>query len=165
MRQWWQTRSVSERRMLGVGMLVIGATLYYLLLLEPLLLARERVETRVAAERALGLELAALTAEAAKLRRRGDTRRAFDAAGSLLAVVNVSAARAGTQRTTRRMTPLGASGVTLFLDDVAFADLAAWLVALDVEYGVEVERAALDSVRPGVVDAQLTLRARGLSER
>jgi general secretion pathway protein M len=165
MRQWWQARSASERRMLGLGMVAVGAALYYLLALEPLLLARERIETRLAAERALGAELSALTAEAARLRLRGDTRRLFDADGSLLAVVNVSAARAGTQRATKRMTPLGASGVTLFLDDVAFADLATWLVALDVEYGVEVERAALDSVRPGVVDAQLTLRARGLSDR
>jgi len=165
MRQWWQARAASERRMLGLGMIAVSATLYYLLLLEPLLLARERLETRVAAERTLGVELGALTAEAAALRRQGDTRRLFDATGSLLAVVNASAARAGTQRATRRMTPLGASGVTLFLDDVAFTDLVTWLVALDVEHGVEVERAALDSANPGVVDAQLTLRARGMSER
>lgn len=160
MRQWWQARTGSERRVLALGAAVVAIMLYYLLVIEPLTLARERLALRVAAERTLGAELQTLAAEAATLRARSDPRASFDASQSLLAVINASAARAGTRGNTKRMTPLGQSAVTLFLDDVAFSDLAAWLVALDLEHGVAVERAALDAVRPGVVDAQLTLRAR-----
>ena len=161
MREWWSSRSVSERRLLGVGMGVIACALYFVLVVEPLTAARTRAELRLAAATALGNELEALAAEAAALRQQGDPRTPWRGDQPLLAVINTSAIAADTQRATRRLTPLGADAVTVCLDDVEFAALASWLLDLDTRYGVAVERASLDRVRPGVVDAQLTLRTRG----
>lgn len=161
MREWWSGRSVSERRLLGVGMGVVMVALYFVSVLEPLTAARARAELRLAAATALGTELEALAAEAAALRQPGDPRTPWRGDQPLLAVLNASAVAADTQRATRRLTPLGADAVTVVLDDVEFAALAGWLLDLDTRYGVAVERANIDRVRPGVVDAQLTLRTRG----
>ena len=100
-------------------------------------------------------------AQAAALRASSDSRRRFDGDVSLLSVVNTTAAQAGTRELTRRINPLGPRAVSLFIDDVPFTDLARWLTTLDSGHGVEVERAVLDATRPGLVDAQVTLRARG----
>lgn len=158
---WWSARSSSEQRLLVLGAGAILAALYFLVILEPLGLARERLLVQLEAERSLATDLGALTREAARLRANVDDRVRFDTRASLTTVVNTSAARAGTQRYTRRMTPLGKTGLSMFLDDVPFTQLAAWLTALDREHGVEVERAMFERKRAGLVDAQLTLRARG----
>lgn len=160
---WWEARSASEQRLLAIGACAILAMCYFLLVLEPLWLARERALVQVNAERTLAGELATLAAEAATLRGRVDNRTRFDPGASLTTVINTSAARAGTQAHTRRMTPLGKTGVTLFLDDVPFTELAAWLATLDAQHGIEVERAMLETRQPGLVNAQLTLRARGVA--
>ncbi|MEQ8234260.1 MAG: type II secretion system protein GspM [Gammaproteobacteria bacterium] len=161
MRAWWQARSPSERIVLGAGAAVVLAALYYVLVVEPLALERERLRVRVGAQLALNSELAAAADEARRLRANTDSRRRFTPGESILSVVNATAARTGTREFLRRINPVGAGAVSLYLDDVAFADLARWLVMLDEGHGVEVERAVLDAVRAGVVDAQLTLRARG----
>lgn len=161
MRQWWTARSPSERRLLLTGALIVCATLYYVLLLEPMLQARKRQLTQLSAAQALHATLDDYAAQATELRASSDSRQRFDSDASLLSVVNATAAQAGTRELTRRINPLGPRAVSLFIDDVPFADLARWLTTLDRAHGVEVERAVLDATRPGLVDAQVTLRARG----
>jgi len=160
MRQWWTARSPSERRLLLAGGLVVFTTLYYVLLLEPLLQARERQLTQLRAAQSLQTAIEDYAAQATQLRANSDSRRRFDSDASLLSVVNATAAQAGTRERTRRINPLGPRAVSLFIDDVPFDDLARWLTTLDRGHGVEVERAVLDATRPGLVDAQVTLRAR-----
>ncbi len=161
MRSWWNARTPSERILLACGALIVFTALYFVFVVEPLGEARARHLTRLAAARALNTELAALGADAQALRARGDGRVPFDAGASILSLLNTTAARAGTQAHTRRITPLGPRGVTLSLDDVPFDRLTDWLVTLDLEHGVEVQRARIERVQPGTVDAQLTLHGRG----
>ncbi|MGR8921206.1 MAG: type II secretion system protein GspM [Gammaproteobacteria bacterium] len=160
MRQWWQSRTDSERVFLGVGAACLLAAAYFVLLIEPLQERRTLSDLRLRAAAALGRDLAGFAGDAVELRGQVDTRRRFPADASILSVVNRTAGRAGTQEFTRRITPSGPDAVALFLDDVPFDALAGWLVRLDAEHGVDVERAVLERTEPGLVDAQLTLRAR-----
>lgn len=76
-------------------------------------------------------------------------------------MLTTSARDAAIQAYTRKIAPVGNAAVSVLVEDVPFADLAAWLVALDQRQGVEIERISIASAAtPGLVSAQMTLKAR-----
>ena len=83
MRVWWDARSASERLWLSVGALVVAASAWYLLLVEPLNEARRLALTRVNAAE-LHQELVELSDEAVQLGLHGSAYAAFDAGSSIL---------------------------------------------------------------------------------
>lgn len=162
MRAWLEQRTQSERRLLlAAGLVVVGA-LYFLLVLEPLNGANARLRTQIGAATDLERRLAAMTQELAGLHGGGAGPRAsFPPDAALLSVLTNSAHAEGLQDYTRKMAPLGPHVVSLMLEDVPFAALAGWLVKLDREQGIEVERVAVSAAKnPGLVDVQLSLKAR-----
>ena len=162
MRSWFEQRTRSEKITLAAGLLVVLAAVYYLLLIEPLTLANARLTTQVSAARDLERHLGELAQELAALQGAGGVRANFPASSSLLSVLTTSAHAAGLQEYTKKLAPVSTNAVSLVLDDIPFAALAAWLMALDREQGIEVERVSLAAAaKPGVVSAQLTLKARG----
>ena len=141
---------------------MVVAALYFLLIIDPLSQANARLATRVNAARDLEAHLTQLSQEvkgfgggAAK------TRSTLPPGASLLNVVTTSAHTAGVQKHTKKMVPVGVNALSLYLDDMPFAELASWLVSLDEQQGVEVERATIEALpTTGTVRADLTLKAR-----
>ena len=161
MRAWLEARSRSELLILALAAVVVVGALYFLFVLEPLQLANARLQSRLAAEQALQKELVALREEVAQLRRTVDTGVAFPTGASLLSVVTATARDAGVQQYTRKMTPAGNDALSLVLEDIPFSALSAWLVALDRDQGVEVDRISIDlGTQPGVVSSQMMLKTR-----
>lgn len=162
MRAWFDTRADSEKMLLGVGALTIIAALYFLLVIDPLSQANARLATRVGAARELQGHLVQLADEVKGLGGGAAKARATLPVGaSLLTVVTTSAHLSGVQEHTRKMAPVGANALSLYLDDMPFAQLADWLVKLDEQQGIEVERATIEALPiVGTVRADLTLRAR-----
>ncbi len=160
MRTWWETLSFSEQVILYVGAFMLIASAWYVFLVEPLIEARELVLARVHAARALHRDLRELGGDVRELSAQGRAYKLFERDLSMISVINQTGARTGTQGFIKRINPLGADSVSLFLDDVPFARLSAWLIALDDGYGVMVDRAVLERAQPGLVDGQLTLTAR-----
>ncbi len=162
MRAWFDSRTDSEKVLLGMGALSLIGALYFLLLIDPLSQANARLAIRVGAARELQGHLVQLAGEVKVLGGGGAKARATLPAGaSLLTVVTTSAYGAGVQQHTRKMAPVGANALSLYLDDIPFAQLADWLVKLDEQQGIEVERATIEALPlVGTVRADLTLRAR-----
>ena len=162
MRAWFDSRVDSEKMLLGVGALTIIAALYFLLVIDPLSQANARLATRVGAARELQGHLVQLADEVKGLGGGAAKARATLPVGaSLLTVVTTSAHLSGVQEHTRKMAPVGANALSLYLDDMPFAQLADWLVKLDEQQGIEVERATIEALPiVGTVRADLTLRAR-----
>lgn len=161
MRAWLEQRTQSERRLLMLAGLVVAGALYFLLVLEPLNAANARLRTQIGAAGDLDQRLAAMTQELAGLHGGGGPRKSFPPDAALLSVITTSAYAEGLQEYTRKMAPLGPHVVSLMLEDVPFAALAGWLVKLDRDQGIEVERVAVSAAKhPGLVDAQLSLKAR-----
>lgn len=158
---WLSTRSRAERFGLGLlAVVVVGAT-YFLLVWEPLSLAHARLLTRVAAERDLARHLTDVGARARLLEAERTPRTPYAGDANLLTFVTAQARAAGVQSYARKLSPSGADAINLMLENVPFATLAGWLVVLDDEHGVEVERINVSASKAaGFVTAQITLRAR-----
>jgi general secretion pathway protein M len=158
---WISTRSRSERIGLGLLVVVVFGAAYFLLVWEPLSLAHARLVTRVAAEHDLARYLTDVSARARLLEARQTPRTPYAGDVNLLTFVTAQARAAGVQAYTRKLTPSGADAINLMLENVPFSTLAGWLVALDEEHGVEVERINVSASKAaGLVMAQIMLRAR-----
>ena len=162
MRAWFASRSDSEKVLLSAAAITVIGALYFLLLVDPLSQANERLRTRVGAARDLQAHLKQLADEVKVLGGSAKQARATLPAGaSLLTVVTTSAHVSGVQEHTKKMAPVGANALSLYLDDMPYTQLASWLVKLDEQQGIEVERATIEALPvAGAVRADLTLRAR-----
>lgn len=161
MRAWFESRNESEKRLLTFGALVVAGALYFLLVIDPMSQANARLATRLRAAQDLEAHLTTLAGEMKSLGGAGKQRTTLPPGASLLNVVTTSAHAAGVQQHTKKMAPVGANALSLYLDDMPFNELAQWLVKLDEQQGIEVERATIEA-RPitGTVRADLTLKAR-----
>lgn len=75
---------------------------------------------------------------------------------ALMALVTRSAGEAGL--TLQRFEPSGDSAIRVWMENVAYAEVAAWLERLNTEHGVVIDQAAMDRKdSPGVVSVRLTL--------
>ena len=158
---WFESRNDSEKLLLSVGALVIAGALYFLLLIDPLSQANARLAIRVSAAQDLEAHLLKLSEQVKNSGGGAQQRATLPPGASLLNVVTTSAYTSGVQAHTRKMAPVGANALSLYLDDMPFAQLASWLVSLDEQQGIEVERATIEALPVvGTVRAELTLRAR-----
>lgn len=75
---------------------------------------------------------------------------------ALMALVTSSAREAGLAL--QRFEPSGDDAIRVWLDGVAYADVASWLERLSTEHGVVIDQAAMDRGNdPGSVSVRLTL--------
>ncbi|AZT83791.1 type II secretion system protein M [Marinobacter sp. NP-4(2019)] len=75
---------------------------------------------------------------------------------ALMALVTRSAGESGLSL--QRFEPSGNSAIRVWLEDVPFADVAAWLESLSTDHGVVIDQAAMDRKdAPGIVSVRLTL--------
>lgn len=75
---------------------------------------------------------------------------------ALMSTVTRSAGDAGLSL--QRFEPSGEDGIRVWLDNVPFNQVAAWLETLNSDYGIAIDQAALDRGKsPGQVSVRLTL--------
>lgn len=76
---------------------------------------------------------------------------------ALMSTVTRSASEAGL--TLQRFEPSGEQAIRVWLEQVPFNQVAAWLEQLTGEYGIQIDQAALDrGETPGMVSVRLTLK-------
>lgn len=75
---------------------------------------------------------------------------------ALMALVTRSAGESGLSL--QRFEPSGSDAIRVWLEDVSFAEVAAWLEGLNSNHGVVIDQAAMDKQdEPGIVSVRLTL--------
>ncbi|HBC34601.1 MAG TPA: type II secretion system protein M, partial [Marinobacter adhaerens] len=75
---------------------------------------------------------------------------------ALMALVTRSAGEAGLSL--QRFEPSGEDAIRVWLENVPFAEVAAWLERLNGNHGVVIDQAAMDRAsEPGRVSVRLTL--------
>lgn len=154
---WWQGRQARERVLLAAGGVALLATLYFLLIVEPLTAREARLNKAIAGE----IETQAwLEAQRPRL-TTADTstpRERLPDGASLLAAINESAAASEVSAQLTRVTPAGARGASLSFSEVPYATFMRWLLDLDARYGARVERIRLERAEaPGIVNVDLSL--------
>ncbi|MBY5935921.1 type II secretion system protein GspM [Marinobacter nauticus] len=153
------TRDCQALTALGIALLL---ALIYLLIWQPV----TQFHDRAASNRENAAELLAwMQANETTIQRLGTTGgAATTAAGAdkpedgraLMALVTRSAGEAGLSL--QRFEPSGEDAIRVWLENAAYADVAAWLERLHSNHGVVIDQAALDRGNgPGQVSVRLTL--------
>lgn len=154
---WWHGLAERERALLAIGGGAIAATLYWIVVVEPLAAREARLVGMLAAEHETQQWLAARRSPPGSGVSRPDRERLPDGA-SLLAVINDSATANAVLNDLSRVTPVGPRRVTLAFTQVPYANFMRWLLAVDTRYGATVDHIRLDRAdAPGVVDVDLSL--------
>lgn len=159
MTPWWRARTLRERLVLAVGVVLLAGMLLHVLWWQPL--SRETAALRDAVER-LERDLEWMEHAAAQIRtaavRSGLPAPAAQTAGSLVTVVDQAARGAGLGRALMQLDPQGADKVRIRLEGAAFDVLLAWVATLEQEAGIRVESATVEPASgPGSVDVRMVL--------
>ncbi len=156
LRDQWNKLAPGERRLATIGGVLVGVTLLYVLLWLPVQKELARLRVSVPEERT---QLQRMRLQAASIKPLRARSGAKPAAGTLLSVIEQSAAARGMRGFVTRMEADGGSGVQLTLEAVPFNSLLSWLSDLQDSHSLLVESTSLDAhTAPGTVNAKLKLR-------
>lgn len=155
----WNALAPGERRMLGFGAPLAVLLLGWAFAWHPLAMKRADLQRQVEQQQRDLASLRAGTAEVERLHATGMRSRADRQGRSLLALADATARGDGLERALRRVEPVGARGVRVDFEAVAFDRLVAWLEGLSRDYGVEANDLSADRADGiGLVNARVTLQ-------
>lgn len=158
---WLDGLSARERLLVLVTGVFTLAALFWLLLVQPLLLHKARAEDRLREQQLLLAELTQLAA------RGGPELRAAAAPGagagqSLVVLIDRSVRERGLGTFLRRNQPDGQDSIRLRLENVPFDQLVEWLADLQGRYGLAAVSVTIDPASDrGRVDTNLVLAQSG----
>ncbi len=149
---FWSARSEQERRFLTVGGAVLGAALFYAVLLAPALDGSAKLRKSLPELRQQAAELQALSVEAAALRGQSNIAPAPITRDGLQSSLTA-------RGLTAQSLSLTGEYAKLQLNGVPFAALVVWLDAVRGESKLLVQDASISAQdSAGMVNATLTLR-------
>ena len=149
---WYAGLQERERRMVGIGAVVLGLLLLVGGVLLPLQSAVSSAVKRNAAKREdlVWMRVSAPEIQAGRAALMNDTGEAP------VVVVDRVGREAGLGSALRGTQPSG-NGVRVQLEAAPFDTLITWLANLDQRYGLAIESITVDrAARPGVVNANIT---------
>ncbi|GAA0722410.1 type II secretion system protein M [Dokdonella soli] len=156
---WWQALAPNERRMLGIGTVIVVVLLGWALLWHPLAAKRAELEQNVENQRRDLAYVRLGAAEVEKLRSAGTRSRADRQGKSLLALADATARAAGLDAALKRVEPVGARSVRVSFEAANFDALVQWIEGLSKGYGVEASDLSADRADGiGLVNARVTLQ-------
>lgn len=153
LQQWFNGLESRERLLVSIGAVVVGLTLLYLLIWEPVAKAHQHREADLATSRQLANRIERLTGQANNNVGGGSTRGL-----SLLSAVD-QASKSGTlNKPLSRIQPEGDTEVKVWLEAVSFDALVRWIDQLHQRDGIVVRSAQIEKdATSGLVSAQLSL--------
>ena len=153
LQQWFNGLEDRERLLVSIGALIVGITLLYLIVWEPMAKAHLHRETDLAAARQLATRIELLAGQAHSSPGSGASRGL-----SLLAAVDQASKSGILNRPLTRIQPEGDAEVKVWLEAVSFESLARWIAQMQTRDGIVVRAAQIEKdASPGTVSAQLSL--------
>ncbi|MBZ0333411.1 type II secretion system protein GspM [Marinobacter sp. AL4B] len=151
-----------DRQALTVLLIALAIAVLYFAIWRPV--SDYRSSAEVSRENA-GELLAWMQANESAIQRLGNAGASNSASNAtdrpedgraLMALVTRSASEAGLSL--QRFEPSGNNAIRVWMEDVLYADVAAWLERLDAQHGILIDQAAMDrGNEPGKVSVRLTL--------
>lgn len=158
MNAWWQNLSAGDRRIVLLGTTVLALLLYWAVLFDPAQAGRRRLAAQVAAAETDLAFMQQASRQLASLHGSGASSPLDRAGRSLLAVADGSARDARLGNAIKRIEPVSASRVTVWLEAADFDVVAAWLEQLEARYGIRVDEYSFQRAQAtGTVDARIGL--------
>ena len=158
MSAWWSGLSERDRRMLSIGGVVVAVLLFWALWFDPLLQSRRSLADSVKQAEADLVYMQAASQRLAAMQSSGSAS-GFDRGGrSLLALADASAREAQLANVLKRIEPVSAGRVSVWLEAAPFDAMAGWLEQLQNRYGIRAEEVSVAlAAAPGQVDARIVL--------
>lgn len=160
MREWWYGLEARERRTLTIGGIALAVIVFIFAVWLPAHRGVERLQARVAEQRALLGWMQQAAAEVRALRGRGASApRAREGGQALYALADETARAAGLGQSIREVSPSGENRVRVDLQGAEFDTLVRWLAGLRNEYGIQASPLSVrETDPPGRVNAQVVLQ-------
>jgi general secretion pathway protein M len=153
LQQWFNGLESRERLIVSIGAIVVGLTLLYLLIWEPVAKAHQHREADLALSRQLANRIERLPAQDAKNAGGGSSRGL-----SLLSAVDQASKTGTLNKPLSRIQPEGDTEVKIWIEGVSFDALVRWIDQLHQRDGIIVRAAQIEKdPSPGAVSAQLSL--------
>jgi general secretion pathway protein M len=152
---WWNARLPRERQILAAGAAVVAVLLFYSIVWNPVVKARHRAEVELRETRAFAHRLETIAVDVERM--RGTASAASTRNLSLLTAVGQAARQPELGKEPSRIEPDGEKEVKVWIDDVPFDALVAWLQQTQTQFGIVVSSAELERKADGVVTARLSM--------
>ncbi|MBB3121876.1 type II secretion system protein GspM [Pseudoduganella violacea] len=153
--EFWNARTEQERKLLTIGGAVVGLALFYVLLVDPALSGRAKLNKELPELRQQAAELQALAVEAAALNGQPSVPPAPMSRESINTSLQARGLTAQNVMVTGEYAKLEFKGV-------AFAGLVTWLDAMRRENQLTVQETTVTAQSTaGMVDAAVTLHQSG----
>ena len=159
MKDWFNGLEKREKLYLIIGSVVCVLTLYYLLVLEPLVKSKHQAISKHANTVELLQYMKSSEQEVKRLRQQLATQIPKVAKEKLLGVVDQGLRTAGIDKDLKSISPEPDEGVRLRFDEVDFNKLITWLGNASNQHGIQVDQITVtDTAEPGVVKAGLLIK-------
>jgi len=157
MKQWWAELNARERLILVSGASVLLFLLVFLFIWEPMVKEQSRLQDVVVKLRADKVWMQQAARQVKQLRGNGAVAR--QPVTSLLGVINSTARPVLKGAELKRVEEDRNAGVRVWIESVAFDDLAIWLGDLKRRYGIDASSVSVERIaRPGRVNVRLILQ-------
>lgn len=152
LKSWWQSLPPKDQKMLRLGGIVLAPLLFYMLIIDPMHIAKDQaLDQRNAAREAF----ATMSQKAAEIKASG--KASSVATGSLLSFIENSAQKQGLRQYLKRLQPSGNDNIQITLEGAGYQPLISWLDTLRKQ-GIHSKRAEIKrDNKTQTINAQLML--------
>lgn len=153
LQQWFTGLNARERLLVSAGLVIVGITLLYLIIWEPVAKAHLQREADLATARQVAVRIELLAGQARSNPSAGASRGL-----SLLSAVDQASKSGLLNKPLSRIQPEGDAEVKVWLEAVSFESLIGWIAQMQTRDGIIVRAAQIEKdAAPGTVSAQLSL--------
>lgn len=158
---WYGSLDARERMLVSITGIIVIATLFYLLLWEPIYkgLDEERLKRENQQSNLVWMQQAA--AEARSLKASGARSTVRNSNSPVSLSIEQSIGTAGLKNNLSKLESSGKDSARAVLDNVSFNQMVVWLNTLESVYGISANSATIDRTdKEGYVNARLNMKRR-----
>ncbi|NOY67768.1 MAG: type II secretion system protein M [Gammaproteobacteria bacterium] len=157
MKAWYYSKDQQEQRIILILAIIIGLSLFYLLIWSPISEAFQQKNNQVNTKRELLTWMQKTGQEISSLKPR--TKQKKRNIGSLLSTVDRTIKASGLSQTMKRLEPQRNDSVQIWFEKTSFDTLIKWLGKVNSEYTIMIQSINIDRLeQPGIVNARLILK-------
>ena len=155
---WFNSLQTNEQRMGLAASVMIGITLFYLIVWEPVHLNLQEQKQKNQTQKEILLWMQQAATEVKTLRSGGGRSVIRDRNKPVTLVVEQSIQNAGLKPSVNKIESAGNTGTRVTLNEASFNQLLVWLNTISKHNGIVVSSANIErGSRPGVANVRLTL--------
>lgn len=152
---WYSSLPGRDKNLLGITIALLGVTLFYLMVWEPLHQGRDQAQQKLKSQQETYAWMQSASGEVRSLQNAG-TRPASSTQPIALILEN-SARISGLKQHINKIESSGRNGANAQIDSASFDQMLVWLNTLEQQHGVTVTTATIErNEQPGTISARLS---------